>query len=388
MAQAVYSEKRSTLWLAKAPLLSHLDIELTERCNNACLHCCINLPADDPAAKHHELTTDQWKEILRQTAELGALSVRFTGGEPLLRDDFSELYLFARRLGMKVKLFTNARSITAEIADLFVRVPPLEKIDVSVYGMRAESYDAAAGCPGAFVEFRAGIQLLLERRIPFTVKGALLPSNKAEVGTFISWAGRLPGMEHPPSMAMFFNQRIRRDSPARSRTIDKVRIPPEEGLAILARQGGAYRAEMRGLCLRCTSLRVDRLFDCGAGKSGCVDAYGKYQPCLLLRAPAFAYDIQSGSLRDALTNFFPQRMEARAANPDYLQRCARCFLHGICEQCPARSWMEHGTLDAPVEYFCQVAHAQARYLGLLKKGESAWEVQDWQSRIGRITKGE
>ena len=29
----------------KGPLLGHLDIELTERCNNACMHCYINLPA-------------------------------------------------------------------------------------------------------------------------------------------------------------------------------------------------------------------------------------------------------------------------------------------------------------------------------------------------------
>ena len=39
--------------------------------------------------------------------------MRFTGGEPLLRPDFEELYLHARRLGMKVLLFTNARQLGA-----------------------------------------------------------------------------------------------------------------------------------------------------------------------------------------------------------------------------------------------------------------------------------
>jgi molybdenum cofactor biosynthesis enzyme MoaA len=43
------------------------------------------------------MTTDQVKTILKEAADLGCLEVRFTGGEPLLRPDFEELYLFARR---------------------------------------------------------------------------------------------------------------------------------------------------------------------------------------------------------------------------------------------------------------------------------------------------
>ena len=48
---------------------------------------------------------------------------------------------------------------------------------------------------------------------------------------------------------------------------------------------------------------------------------------------------------------------------------ARCFLKGFCEQCPAKSWAESGTLDTPVEYLCEVAHTKARYLGCLDENE-------------------
>jgi hypothetical protein len=47
--------------------------------------------------------------------------------------------------------------------------------------------------------------------------------------------------------------------------------------------------------------------------------------------------------------------------------------------------MEHGTLDTPVEYLCTVAHAQARYLGLITDNENAWEVEDWRGRVKRFT---
>jgi sulfatase maturation enzyme AslB (radical SAM superfamily) len=92
-------------------------------------------------------------------------------------------------------------------------------------------------------------------------------------------------------------------------------------------------------------------------------------------------------LEEALTEFFPRMRQMRATHLDYLARCARCFLKGLCDQCPAKSWMEHGTLDTPVEYLCAVAHAKARHLGLLAEGENAWQVRDWQERIDRFSTG-
>jgi hypothetical protein len=41
-------------------------------------------------------------------------------------------------------------------------------------------------------------------------------------------------------------------------------------------------------------------------------------------------------------------------------------------------------LDTPVEYLCEVAHAQTRYLGLIQEGENAWEVRDWKERVQRF----
>jgi radical SAM protein with 4Fe4S-binding SPASM domain len=385
MAEQGYSVKRNLnqqpLWQTKVPLLNRLDIELTERCNNACLHCYINLPENDSQARSRELNTEEWKGILRQAAELGALSVRFTGGEPLLREDFAELYLCARRLGMKVLLFTNGRLITPELAELFARIPPLEKIEITVYGMHPETYDEAACAPGGYAEVRRGIELLLERQAPFIVKGALMPQNQAETEEFEAWAATIPWMDEPPGYAMFFELRSRRDSAGRDRLIQRLRISPEAGVTMLTRWPEKYRKEMGEFCSRFMGASGERLFDCGAGLGGCVDAYGCYQPCMLLRDPVLSYDLRSGSLQDALENFFPQALKIKATNPEYLERCGRCFLHGLCEQCPGKSWSEYGTLDTPVEYLCQVAHAQARYLGLLQPGEKAWEIEDWKERL-------
>jgi len=164
-----------------------------------------------------------------------------------------------------------------------------------------------------------------------------------------------------------------------------------------------YRKSMREFAGKFMGPPGDKLFNCGAGLGACVDAYGNAQMCMGLRDPAMLYDLRgdgvgadlrvcpdsgdramgnramgehTGSpLRYALTEFFPRVRETRATNPDYLNRCACCFLKGLCEQCPAKAWQEHGTLDTPVEYLCDVAHAQAQYLGLLGADERAWDLE-------------
>ncbi|MEI6309520.1 MAG: radical SAM protein [bacterium] len=376
-----------SLWHGKRPLLGQLDIELTERCNNACLHCLINLPQNDTKARDGEMETDFLQDLLRQAADLGCLMVRFTGGEPLLREDFAELYLFTRRLGMRVILFTNGRLITDELADLLARVPPGRWVEVSVYGMHAESYDASAGAKGSFVEFRRGVERLQSRGIPFVVKGAVLPANKDEWEEFKQWAATVPSMDHPPGQSMNFDLRARRDDPAKNERIRKLRLSPQETVRVLARDP-RYLKEMGQFCGKFIGPPGARLFRCGAGHGTCVDAYGKAQMCMPLRHPEMVCDLRVHSLHYALTELFPRLREMQAANPDYLQRCAFCFLKGLCEQCPGKSWMEHGRLDQPVEYLCAVAHAQAEYLGLLEVGEKGWKAPDWQERINRFSRRE
>ena len=84
------------LWEKRAPLLAYLDVELTERCNFNCVHCYINRPAGDRKAKAGELSTERIKTILEEAASLGCLRVRFTGGEPLLRERFRRIVRLSR----------------------------------------------------------------------------------------------------------------------------------------------------------------------------------------------------------------------------------------------------------------------------------------------------
>jgi radical SAM protein with 4Fe4S-binding SPASM domain len=205
---------------------------------------------------------------------------------------------------------------------------------------------------------------------------------------FDRWAAKIKWMEGRPSYTMFFDLRCRRDLDAKNDVIKKLRVSVCEGIDLIAKRNGDYAKEMNQFCSKYTRPHGNKLFSCGAGiRSGCVDAYGKLQLCMLLRHPDTIYDLKKGTLEDALNNFFPKVRAWTTSNPKYLARCAKCFLKGLCNQCPAKSWMEHGTLDRPVEYHCELAHAQARYLGILKDHEKAWEIQEWKERLKRFSGG-
>jgi len=374
---------RSGLWRAAGPALARLDIELTERCNNACLHCSVARPAGDLEAKAREWSAERWKAVLGEAAALGCLVVRFTGGEPLLRPDFEDLYRHARALGLRVLLFTNATLLTPALARLLRDVPPLEAVEVSIYGLSRESCEAVTRTPGSFEASRRGVGLLVEHRVPFTLKGAVLPPTRDEEDAFEAWAAGLPGHVGRPAFATLFDLHSRRDA-GRSAVIAGLRVDAAEFVKLSRRRGEETVAEWREFCGRASGLRGDRLFLCGASATtAAIDPYGRLQFCLGLRHPETVYDLAAGSLREAVTEFLPGLKAMKATDPAYLERCARCFLRGLCLQCPVKSWAEHGTLDTPVEYFCGLAHAQAVAAGLLEPGEQAWTVADGAGRAKR-----
>ena len=374
------------IWEKVQPRLLALDIELTERCNNNCMHCCINLPEHDESARSKELSTDDLKKILKEAASLGCLEVRLTGGEPLLRPDFAELYTFIRRLGIKVLLFTNATLIDETFVRLFKKYPPGQLIEVTVYGMTKRSYEAVSRVKGSYKKAFRGINLLLENEIPFVVKSAILPQNKEDIPAFEAWARTIPWMTGSPQYSMFFELRNRQDSGQKNGLIAKVRATPDEGIKFLTRDPEAFRQDMQNFIAKIAPPPGDKLFICGAGqKGGTIDAYGQFQVCMLVRHPDTLYDLKSGTLLDALDNFFPKVLAAKVTNSEYLQKCAKCFLKDLCEQCPGKAWTEHGTLDTPVSYLCEITHKQARYLGILGEDEWSWQVENWQKRIKEFT---
>src|SRR5213078_4464547 len=91
-----------------------------------------------------ELTTDEWKRVIREAAALGVLQIGFSGGEPLARRDLEELVRAAR----EAKLYTNLITSGIGLDDDRVRAlrnAGLDSVQLSFQSDDADLADEIAG---------------------------------------------------------------------------------------------------------------------------------------------------------------------------------------------------------------------------------------------------
>jgi AdoMet-dependent heme synthase len=145
--------------LSKIP--NEIMIEVTDRCNLKC-EFCFNKLYILQSGKGDELSTLNIKEIIDKIKKAKVPILRFTGGEPLLRDDIFELMNYAYQKGLKVWLNTNATLIDRPIAQKISRY--VENVLVSLNSYSSTSELSLTG-NNVFKSKLKGILLLKESRI-------------------------------------------------------------------------------------------------------------------------------------------------------------------------------------------------------------------------------
>ena len=153
--------------------------EITCRCNLHCAMCytdCFN----HPDAIHRELTTAEILRIMDELAKAGTLELCLTGGEPLARPDFFQLYEHAIRCGFLVTVFSNGTLITEAHANRFAALPP-HRIEISLHGITRETFELVTQGRGSYDRCLHAIGLLLERQVPLVLKTTALTLNQQEI---------------------------------------------------------------------------------------------------------------------------------------------------------------------------------------------------------------
>lgn len=342
------------------------EIELTERCNNNCIHCYINLPADDEEARKRELNFREIRDIADETVQMGCLWWLITGGEPLVREDFADIYLYLKKKGLLTSVFTNATLITPELVSLFKKYPPRE-LEITVYGITQKTYERVTRTPGSFEAFMKGINLLQKESVPFTLKAMALRSNVGELEAIKDFCKRIS--KGPFRFDPFLHLRLRPNG-KRNRQIRDERLSPQEIVAIELGDEERKNGLLKQICeekkIGQETARFEddnHLFYCGAGRTSFViDSYGFFKLCSSLSHPDCLYDLKKGSLREAWEKFVPQVRSMRTGNEECRKKCLNCPLINLCMWCPATAYLECGKLDRHIEDFCQIAHARAEAL--------------------------
>ncbi len=125
-----------------------LQIIITDRCNYKCPTCS----KWNETSAGGELTTTQWQKFLETAHSLATSNtVAFSGGEPLLRRDISELIRYAKTFKLKTVLSTNGSLLNK---DKLVEIQDagLDYLMVSLNAVDSEIHDDSRGVKGSYFD--------------------------------------------------------------------------------------------------------------------------------------------------------------------------------------------------------------------------------------------
>ena len=142
------------------PLAAH--VKLTENCQAKCISC------DYWKTRWHDaIKADRAVELLNEIGAAGIRSLRFTGGEPLLRTDLFEIM---RRADMRpfneVILQTNGLLIKKMHKE--INASAITKVCISIDGLE-QTNDLIRGIDGYFDLAMQGIKLLRGKKVSIAV---------------------------------------------------------------------------------------------------------------------------------------------------------------------------------------------------------------------------
>lgn len=365
--------------LPRLPLLANLD--LTYRCNNACRHCWLWLPAGAPEGQA-ELSLEEICRLVDEARAMGCRQWAISGGEPMLRPDFAEILDYITRKSVSYGLNTNGTLITPAIARLLARKG--SKL-VALYGATAEVHDHITRTPGSFEATMRGFAYLKEAGAGFTVQLIPMRDNYHQWAKMIQLAESLSPVWRVGAPWLYLSAC---GSPARNREIAAQRLPPEEVVALdppdpsweerFAAESRARERDLFNPEPRTTNPEPrtenhkprtenpegdDRLFAaCIAGRQDFhIDPYGGMTFCAFIKDPALRYDLRRGTFREAWETFIPSLADVIRGGQEYRENCGSCALRADCRWCAVYGYLEHRRFSAKVEYLCRVARETRRY---------------------------
>ena len=156
-----------------APL--RMDMALTFKCPNNCIHCYAGGPHETP-----ELITHQWKEVIDQLSQIGVFIVTFTGGEPTMREDLPELLQYAQDKGMVTGLITNGRKLKNEAYVKMLEQAGLDFVQVTLESHLPKIHELITASQGSWKETVTGIKNAVKSQIYLTTNTTLNTHNSRE----------------------------------------------------------------------------------------------------------------------------------------------------------------------------------------------------------------
>jgi MoaA/NifB/PqqE/SkfB family radical SAM enzyme len=322
-------------------------LALTHRCNLRCIHCYVQ-----PCRDLRELSTDGWKNLIDQLERAGCLFLVMTGGEPLLRDDFADIYTYARRRGFLVTVFTNGTRMGPDLISLFLRHPP-HAVEISLYGTSAGTYRAVTGEAGARDAVYDALGRLASLGIPVRAKTVVLRRNRRELGPM---KRRCEDLGVPFRFDTLVTPCL---DGSLNPTLERL---DEETLLRLDLEDEKRAAQWRGILEGGQRAPRASLYTCGAGRTSFhVTPDGHLSLCV---SDDPVHDLAQGTFMDGWNGALRRRRmeELPDGHP-----CMGCRDQAFCGVCPPLARMETGSMLAVPRRLCRLGKERRRAFARARK---------------------
>jgi pyruvate-formate lyase-activating enzyme len=158
--------------------------ELTHRCPLQCPYCSNPL---ELTRRSDELETEEWADVFRQAAALGALQVHLSGGEPTARKDLPALVAAAHGCGLYTNLITAGVLLSRDgLVELAAQ--GLDHVQLSIQDSEPVGAERIGHLQGGHARKLAFAAWVRETGLPLTVNAVVHRQNLDHLEDIIALA--------------------------------------------------------------------------------------------------------------------------------------------------------------------------------------------------------
>lgn len=337
-------DMESTFFQESSSIPFLISWNITKRCNLQCAHCYLDAGEIEG---RDDLSTAEAKRFVDEIASLNQHAMLIlTGGEPLLRQDFTGIARYASDLGLTVVLGTNGTLLDDYTVENLIR-SGIKGVGISLDSAAPDYHDRFRGADGAWEKTMAGIEAMKRHGLDFQIQLTVTKGNQSDIPQIIDLAHK----HGARAVNIFFLVCTGRGQNMTDLKPDEY----EKTLRYLVEMERALEGKIM-VRARCAPhfLRVAREINPDSpvmkgATSGCIAGRGYLRispegfvtPCPYMPVENCGANLKDRGLKDI---WFDAPLFRSLRAPVYNGRCGECEFNDLCGGCRARALASSGDI--------------------------------------------
>lgn len=345
------------------PYLMSLQFEITNKCNERCIHCYIPNEEKNVGIK---LPLEKFTKIVDEFAEMGGLQICLSGGEIFLHPDLIPMVEYCRDKDMQISLLTNLVSLRDNHVSA-IKAANVALIQTSLYSMNAETHDRITTIRGSFDKTKSAIEKLVAADVPVKISCPMMKANKDDFHDVLQYAASL-GIQVQTDFILMAEENGDTSNLAQRLSLEETEVVIKE---IIENRGKSIEDAYSNDAAFVFDKRLfSNLPPCSAGVNNlCVSANGDVYPCTGWHGFTVG-NLFRQSLKEIWIESEKLKRLRNITNSDF-EKCQNCEAFEYCSLCMARNFNEsNGDIFGIAQHFCDVAFLNKKIHDLYVSKES------------------